>query len=408
MVDLLIENASQILTLARPGLEPPFAGRDAGELGIVEGAVAIDGGRIVAVGPDAVGTKADKVVDARKGVVLPGFVDCHTHAVFYGGRADEFEERARGVSYQEIARRGGGIRATVSKLRAASDEQLASAVKRHYDRFLRLGTTTIEAKSGYGLSTEHELRSLRALGIEHRIDVVRTCLAAHTFPEEFRKNPKGYVDLVCEEIYPAVVREGLAKYCDVFVERGAFSFEYGEKVLEAGKALGLRGRVHADQLSRNGGARLACRVGAITADHLEFCTKEDAVAMRNAGVIAVLLPAANHTLDQNERPPARAMIAHSCPVAVATDFNPGSAPTQSMPLMLNFACVRFGLSVAEAIVGATINGACATGVEDRVGSLEIGKQADVLVCAVREYPELAYWFGHNPVRHVVKNGELVR
>ncbi len=408
MVDLLIQNASQILTLARAGLDAPYAGRDAGELGIVDGAVAIEGGRIVAVGADAVGTTAERVVDARKGVVLPGFVDCHTHAVFYGGRADEFEDRARGVSYAEIARRGGGIRATVRKLRAASDEQLNAAVRRHYDRFLRLGTTTIEAKSGYGLSLEHELRSLRALGMDHQLDVVRTCLAAHTVPDEFHRNPRGYLDLVCDEIYPAVAREGLAKYCDVFVERGAFTFDDGERALEAGKAHGLRGRVHADQLSRNGGARLACRVGAITADHLEYATKEDAVAMRTAGVIAVLLPAANHMLDQQERPPARAMIAHSCPIAVATDFNPGSAPTQSMPLTLNLACVRFGLSVAEALVGATINGACAAGINDKVGSLEVGKQADVLVCAVRDYRELAYWFGHNPVRHVVKSGVLVR
>jgi imidazolonepropionase len=327
--------------------------------------------------------------------------------VFAGSRANEFEDRARGVSYQDIARRGGGIRASMRALRAASDEELEAAVRRHLDRFLALGTTTIEAKSGYGLSLEHELRSLRALGVEHEVEVVRTCLAAHSVPPEFKDDRRGYVDLVRKEILPAVAREGLAKYCDVFLEKGAFGFNEAQAVLETGRDLNLRGRVHADQLSHSGGARLACRVGAITADHLEFCTRDDTRAMREAGVIAVLLPAANYVLDQADRPPARTMITMSCPVAIATDFNPGSAPTQSMFFALNAACVRFGMSVAEAIVGATINGACAAGVQDRVGSLEIGKQADLIVCEADDYRELAYFFGDNPVRTVIKRGRVV-
>ncbi|MHC5030935.1 MAG: imidazolonepropionase [Planctomycetota bacterium] len=408
MVDLLVRNASQILTCAVDGVSPPLAGRHQAGIGAVEGGVAIDGGRIVEVGPAALEAEAKQVVDAGGGVVMPGFVDCHTHAVFVGSRADEFEQRAKGLSYAEIGRRGGGIRKSMAMLREASDDELADAVRRHLDGFLALGTTTIEAKSGYGLSLEHERRSLLALAVEHRVEVVRTCLAAHSVPPEFAKDRKGYVDLVCSEILPAIRKEGLAQYCDVFHEKGAFNFAQAERILTTGKKLGLRGRVHADQLSRSGGARLACRVDAITADHLEFCTREDAVAMRRAGVIAVLLPAANHYLDQEERPPARGMITVSCPIAVATDFNPGSSPTQSMPLVLNMAVVRFGLSVAEAIVGATINAACAAGVGDRVGSLEIGKQADLIVCDVADYRDLAYRVGANPVRTVIKKGEVVR
>jgi imidazolonepropionase len=407
MVDLLVRNASSILTCAVDGVSPPLAGRHQAGIGAVTGGVAIDGGRIVEVGPGALDVEADRIVDAEGGVVLPGFVDCHTHSVFVGGRADEFEQRAKGVSYAEIARRGGGIRRSMAMLREASDDELAAAVRRHLDGFLALGTTTIEAKSGYGLSLEHELRSLRALGIEHEVEVVRTCLAAHSVPPEFAEDRKGYIDLVRREILPAVRKEGLAQYCDVFHEKGAFNFTEAERVLMTGKKLGLRGRVHADQLSRSGGARLACRVDAITADHLEYCTREDAVAMRRAGVLAVLLPAANHYLDQEERPPARAMVTVGCPIALATDFNPGSSPTQSMPLVLNMAVVRFGLSVAEAIVGATINAACGAGVERRVGSLEIGKQADLIVCDVADFRDLAYYIGGNPVRTVIKKGAVV-
>jgi len=408
MADVLVRNAAQILTCAKEGAAPPLAGKDQGAIGVVEGGVAVERGRIVEVGPDALKVEAKRVIDARGGVVLPGFVDCHTHAVFVGSRADEFEERAKGVSYAEMARRGGGIRASMRMLREASDRDLAAAVKRNLDRFLELGTTTIEAKSGYGLSLDDELRSLRALGTRHRVEVVRTCLAAHVVPPEYDGKKAEYVKLVCEEILPAVVKEGLAEYCDVFLEKGAFNFEEAEKVLRAGKRVGLRGRVHADQLSHGGGARLACRVEGITADHLEFAGREDGVAMRKAGVIAVLLPAANYVLDQAERPPARTCITLNCPIAVATDFNPGSAPTQSMPLVLNLAVVRFGMSVAEAIVGATINAACAIGRERTIGSLEIGKQADLIVCDVPDYRDLAYYFGGNPVRTVIKKGRVVR
>jgi len=407
MVDLLVRNASRILTCAVDGVSPPLGGRHQAGIGAVTGGVAIEGGRIVEVGPEALEADAKEVVDAQGGIVMPGFVDCHTHTVFVGSRADEFEQRAKGLSYTEIALRGGGIRRSMEMLREASDDELAAAVRRHLDGFLALGTTTIEAKSGYGLSLEHELRSLRALGVEHPVEVVRTCLAAHAIPPEFSTDRKGYIDLVRREILPAVRKEGLAQYCDVFHEKGAFNFAEAERILLTGKKLGLRARVHADQLSRSGGTRLACRVGAITADHLEFCTRDDAVAMRRAGVMAVLLPAANHFLNQEERPPARAMITVSCPIAVATDFNPGSAPTQSMPLVLNMAVVRFGLSVAEAIVGATINAACAAGVGKTVGSLEIGKQADLIICDVADYRDLAYRAGGNPVRTVIKKGEVV-
>jgi len=407
MVDLLITNVVQILTCARPGVALFYGGNAQAHLGITEGGVAMDEGRIVEIGPDALKLQAEKTIDAKGGIVMPGFVDCHTHAVFVGSRADEFEERAKGVSYAEIARRGGGIAASMKMLREASDEQLEAAVKRNLDKFLALGTTTIEAKSGYGLSLDDELRSLHALGVQHDVEVVRTCLAAHTVPPEHADNRVEYVRIVCEEILPAVVREGAAEYCDVFLEKGVFSFAEAQQVLVAGKEAGLRGRVHADQFSHCGGARLACRVGAITADHLEFCTREDALAMKKDGVIAVLLPAANYVLDQEQRPPARAMITLGCPVALATDYNPGSSPTQSMWLVLNMACVRFGMSIAETIVAATINAACAAGVQKKVGSLQVGKQADVIVCEPSDYRDLAYYFGTSPVRAVVKRGRQV-
>ena len=409
MIDLVIQNAGQIVTCAPQDADPtaPLAGRNQGALAISSGGIAVQEGRILEVGPGVDRLAADHVIDAQGGVVLPGFVDCHTHSVFSGGRAGEFEDRARGVSYEEIARRGGGIRSSMTSLREASDEELEKAVRRHLDGFLALGTTTIEAKSGYGLSLEHELRSLRALATPHDVEVVRTCLAAHTVPPEFADDRKGYLDLVCNEILPAVAEEDLAAYCDAFIEQGVFSFAEGERVFQAGKLNGLRPRVHAEQLSHAGGIKLACRVEAISADHLEFCTRDDALALKQAGVIAVLLPAANYILDQAERPPARAMISVGCAVAIATDFNPGSSPTQSMPLALNMACVRFGMSVAEGIVGATFNAACAIDRQHRIGSIRPGKQADLVICAgLRDYRELAYFFGANPITTVVKRGRV--
>jgi imidazolonepropionase len=406
MVDLVIKNAAQVITCSRIGLEPPFAGNEAGELGLTEGGVAIEDGRIVATGPAAATMEAKEVIDAEGGLVMPGFVDCHTHAVFHGGRADEFELRARGTPYKTIAERGGGIQSSMRMLREASDEELEASTRKHLDWFLEHGTTSIEAKSGYGLSKKDELRSLRTLGLEHDVEITRTCLSAHTVPPEYKDDTRGYLEMVANEIFPVVVEEGLAKYCDVFCETGVFTFHESQLILEAGKELGLRPRVHADQLSQSGGCRLAVRVDAISADHIEYMSQKDAVAMRDADVMAVMLPAANYLLDQAERPPARAAINARCPIAVATDFNPGSSPTVSMPLTINMGCVRFGLSVAEGIVGATINAACAIERQNEIGSLERGKQADVIVCDVPDYREIAYYFGRNPVKTVIKKGRV--
>lgn len=408
MFDLLIKNAGQILTCSEPGVRPPLAGRYQGSLGPTSGGVAIQDGRIAEVGPQVADAPAREVIDAQGGVVLPGFVDCHTHTPFVGSRAHEFEERLKGVSYEEILRRGGGIRYTMKLVRETPDDALAAAVRRNLDRFLALGTTTIEAKSGYGLSLEHERRQLRALMQDHPVEVISTCLAAHAVPPEFAEDKAGYLKVVCNEILPAVAREGLAKYCDVFCEQGAFNFEESETVLRAGLAVGLRPRVHAEQLTRSGGSRLACRVNAITADHLEYATYDDALAMKNAGVLPVLLPAANHVLDQEKRAPARAMIGLNLPVAIASDYNPGTAPTQSMPMVMNLAAVRFKMTIAETIVAATINGACAAGVGDRVGSLEPGKQADIAICGITDFRDLVYRFGGNPVRLVLKRGRPPR
>ena len=406
MIDLVVRNASQILTCFVDGARPPYSGPLQAAIGLTEGGVAVNDGRILDVGPGAADQEAEEVIDAEGGVVMPGFVDCHTHAVFVGSRADELEDRARGVAYEQIARRGGGIRASMRMLREASDDELAAAVQRHLDWFLRLGTTTIEAKSGYGLSLEHEMRSLRALVADHPVEVVRTCLAAHFVPPEFEEDREGYLDLVCNEILPSIAQEKLAEYCDVFCERGVFSFAESERVLRAGLEVGLTPRVHADQLSNTGGARLAARVDAITADHLEFSTRRDAHEMRDAGVIAVLLPAANYALDQVERPPTRPFVHVGVPIAIATDFNPGSAPTPSMPLVMNMAVTRFGLTIREAIVAATINAACAAGRGREIGALAPGRQADVIVCDTPDYRDLAYIFGRNPVKTVIKRGRV--
>ncbi|MDQ3920035.1 MAG: imidazolonepropionase [Acidobacteriota bacterium] len=404
---LALFNCSQLVTLAGPGR--PRAGAELRELSIVEdGALLVRGGRIEKVGKRAeieplVGADC-RVVDAAGRVVLPGFVDAHAHPVFAGNRADEFERRAEGLTYREIAAAGGGILSTVRRTRAASEDELLAAALAREQWFLRTGTTTVEAKSGYGLSVEDELKMLRvvrrlngggesALSGGGKIAYVPTFLGAHEVPEEFRARRAEYVDLVINEMLPRVAAEGLAEFCDVFCEERVFTVEESRRVLASARALGLLLRVHADQLSLSGGALLAAEVGAKTADHLEHTDARGLAALKLADVQPVLLPGSVYALGSARYPAARAMIEAGLAVVLATDFNPGSSPTPSMTMILSLASTHLKMTPAEAITAATINAAHSLGRGDRIGSLEEGKRADFVVHDCSDYRELAYFFG---------------
>lgn len=413
--DLLVVHAGELLTLTGgpQGGEGPRTGEALGELGLIrDGAVAIADGLVAAVGlsADLLGTvRAAQTVDARGRVVLPGFVDPHTHLLFAGSRADEFEMRLRGATYLEIAAAGGGILHTVTQTRALSESALVDLGAARLTRMLAHGTTTVEAKSGYGLATEEELKLLRALhrlSALHQVDVVPTFLGAHAVPAEFAADPDGYVALVIEEMLPAVAEEDLAEFCDVFCEETAFSVAQSRAILEAGAEYGLLPKIHADELSDRGGARLAAEVGAVSADHLLFAAEDGLRAMAEAGVIAVLLPGTAFFLGLPYAP-ARRMIDLGVPVALATDFNPGSSPTYSMQMAVALACLGLRLTPAEAIAAATINAAWAIGLAEEVGSLEAGKVADLVILDATDHRALGMHFGVNLVDEVYKRGRLV-
>jgi imidazolonepropionase len=413
--DLLIVHAGQLLTLAGSGPEEgPRTGAALDHLGLIrDGAVAVTDGLIVQVGPttdvlDAVPQAAD-VVDAAGRVVLPGFVDAHTHLLFAGSRAEEFELRLRGATYQEIAARGGGILHTVAQTRLMSESALVDVGLARLSRLLAHGTTTVEAKSGYGLSTEEELKLLRALhrlNARHQVDVVPTFLGAHAVPPEFAGDPDGYVHQVIEEMLPAVAAEDLAEFCDVFCEPDAFTLEQSRAILETGAEYGFVPKIHADEFSDSGGARLAAEVGAISADHLLYASAEGLRAMAEADTMAVLLPGTAFFLGL-PAPAARRMIDLGVAVALATDFNPGSSPTYSMQMVVALAVLRLGLHPAEAIAAATVNAAHAIGMAEEVGSLEPGKVADVVILDATDYRALAMHFGVNLVEEVYKRGRRV-
>lgn len=410
--DLLIVNADELVTVAGSA-EKPRIGKQMRELGIVkDGALAIKEGRIIAVGKSSDVTKAyrgEEVVSAHGKTILPGFVDAHTHLVFAGSREDEFQMRVEGASYLEILGAGGGILKTVKETRKASVDRLADLAIKTLDVMLEHGTTTVEAKSGYGLTTRDELKILEAARRAnqlHSVDVVSTFLGAHAVPAEFKGNTQGYVNLVVEEMLPKVAASVLAEFCDVFCERGVFSLEQSKRVLAAAKVHGLRAKVHADEMSMLGGAELAADIGAVSAEHLLFCSAEGIKAMAAKGVVAVLLPAAAFSLMMGRYADARLMIDSGVPVALGTDFNP-SCLVENMQLVIAFACHFMRLSAAEAITAATINSAHAVGKGKDVGSLEVGKKADLIVLDVPNHKFLGYHFGVNLVDKVVKNGRVV-
>src|SRR5262245_876292 len=406
---LAIIGASQLVTLAGP--RRPRIEQEMRDLAIIrDGAMLIRDGRIIQTGAQNEIEKlidADcEVVDAVGRVVMPGFVDAHTHPVFAGARADEFEMRAAGKSYQEIAASGGGIRSTVIKTRAASEDELFKASRRYSEWFLRAGTTTIEAKSGYGLTLEDEvkmLRVIRRLGQETPLRYVPTFLGAHTVPDEYRDNRTAYVDLIVNEMLPLISREGLARFCDVFCESGAFGVDESRRILQAARASGMGLRVHADQLSLSGGSQLAAELGAMTADHLEYAGESQISTLKSADVQPVLLPASILMIGSRRYPDARAMIDAGLAVVLATDFNPGSSPTPSMLFVLPLASTQMKMSPAEAITAATINAAYSLGLGDEIGSLEAGKQADFVIHDCADYRELGYFAGiEHPVRVFVE------
>jgi len=406
-----------IAELATPEGREARSGAHLGKLRIVEdAAVACRDGRIVFVGTERDFRQSVEVepsgrtMDACSGTALPGFVDAHTHLAFAGWRESEFDERLRGATYSEIAARGGGILSTVASTRAASPEALSELIRERLDGMLALGTTTTEIKSGYGLSVEAELKQLdavRRVAQSHPMEVVATFLGAHTVPAEYRESRADYIELIVGEMIPRVAEASLARYADAFVDAHAFTLDEARRVLVTAREHGLGARLHADQLADDGAASLAAELGAASADHLEYASDEGLEAMARAGTCGVLLPAATFFLMMERRPPGRRLVDAGLPVAVATDFNPGSCPTESMEAVLWFACLWGGLTVDEAITAATLNAAHSLGLAEETGSLEPGKRADLVIHAVPNRYHLVYRFGVPRVRTVVAGGDVV-
>jgi len=422
---LAVLHVSQLVMLAGP--KRPRVAAEMAELAIIrDGGMLIRGGKIDSVGPsDEIEKKSHgaEMVDAGGRVVLPGFVDAHTHLIFAGNRLDDFERRARGESYEQIFKAGGGIWSTVEKTRAASEQDLLVQAKKHAEWFLRCGTTTVETKSGYGLTLEDELkilRVMRSLNEQSPLEIVPTFLGAHAVPRTVAQtilpasqdsqtglSASRYIDLVIDEMLPRVVKEKLAEFCDVFCERGYFDTEQSRRILTTATKLGLKLRIHADQLSNLGGAKLAAELETTTADHLEKTDGHGIAALKSAGVQPVLLPGSVYALGSPDYPRAREMIEAGLAVVIATDFNPGSSPTASMPMILSLACTQMKMSPAEAITAATINAAYSLDRGDKIGSLERGKLANFSVFDCEDFRELAYWFGIPQAHSVYVKGERV-
>jgi imidazolonepropionase len=410
MNTLAVLHASQLVTLAGP--KRPRVRSEMSELAIVpDGGILVRDGVLVAIGSSAEIENCatdSEIVDAGGRVVLPGFIDAHTHPVFGGNRLEDFERRARGETYEQIAAAGGGIWSTVEKTRAASEAKLLNQAKKHASWFLKCGTTTVEAKSGYGLTVEDELKMLRVicrLNEETPFEFVPTFLGAHAVPRECHADE--YVDLLINEMLPRVASEKLAEFCDVFCEHGYFDIEQSRRILTAAKKYGLKLRIHADQLTNSGAAQLAAELGAITADHLEKSDETGIAAMKYVGVQPVLLPGCVYALGSIGYPRAREMIEAGLAVVIATDFNPGSAPSPSMPMMLSLACTQMKMSPAEAITASTINAAYTLNRGDKIGSLEPGKLANFSIFDCEDYREIAYWFGFPQINSVYVRGQRV-
>ena len=410
-LDLIVRGAASIVT---PTGDGPRGGSSFGEVEQLEdAAVACDAGEIVAIGPEADlrgEARFRDELDARGGLVVPGFVDAHTHPVFLGTREDEFEMRNAGRSYVEISEAGGGIASSVRGVRGASTEVLLRQLLTRLDRFLELGTTTVEAKTGYGLTLEDELKCLRVIEAArelHPVELVPTFLGAHDFPPEYRENKSAYVDLVVDEMLPAVAESGLAEYADIFTEGHVFDLDSSRRIMARARELGFGLRLHVDQLTPLGGAQLAAELGAASADHLEHVSEQGIDALAAAQVVPVLCPLVPLYLGESQEAPGRRMVAAGLAPAVATDFNPGSCYVQSLPEVLSWAALRFGFSAAETLCAATLNAACSLGRGDRLGTVEVGKAADLVVLDLPNLAHLTYELGRSPVLAVVKSGRTV-
>ncbi|MGD8278396.1 MAG: imidazolonepropionase [Gemmatimonadota bacterium] len=402
MSTLLFRSVSQLVTC-----------RTADESSVESGALAVRDGRIEALGPEAdlVARFPDaETVDCEGGVITPGFVDSHTHAVFGAWRAGEYVLRSRGVPYMEIARRGGGILSSVRDVRARTEDELVELARPRLREMVRLGTTTAEVKSGYGLETAAELRMLRAmarLAAEGPVELERTFLGAHEVPPEYRDRPDAFVDLVIEEMLPEAAAGDLARFCDVFMEPGVFTGFQARRILEAAADRGLVPKLHADEFEGSGGAELAVELDAASADHLGAISDAGIRALAGSNTVATLLPATLFFLGKRDHAPARRLVEEGATVALATDFNPGSAPSASMPLVLTLACSQMGLDPLQAIHAATAGGARALRLDDGRGELREGAPADLIVWSVREYAEIPYRFGRPPIAGVWKRGDRV-
>jgi len=413
---LLITGASQLLTLGGRG---PRRGDSLSNIGLVkDGALLVCDGLIAGVGtraevealPEA---RAAERIDLGGRVALPGFVDSHTHLIHAASRAEEYELKIAGASYEEIARKGGGILNSVKKLRAATSEALKKRALAALKQFAAHGTTTLEAKSGYGLDVASELKILRLqkeLAADQPLEIVSTFLGAHVVPEEYKGKGGGaerYIKLIEENLLPEIGEKRLGEFCDVFCDRGAFSVEQSKRVLQAGRQWGLAPRLHAEQLSRTGAARLAILMRAASCDHLEKVNKSDIQALGKSETVATLLPGCDFHLGLKQYAPARALIEAGAIVSLATDYNPGTSPTLSMPMILSLACTQLRMTPAEAIAAATINAAYSLRREKTIGSLEVGKQADLAVFAVADYREIPYYFGVSRCWMTVKRGRVI-
>ena len=407
---LLIKN---IGTLQTPVGSCKHGGEKQGEnLKLHNAAILVEDGLIKAITSDGVlpeGCENAEVIDAQGALVTPGLIDCHTHMVFGGYRQGEIPLKLRGASYLDILRAGGGILDTVGKTRAATEDELYEKTKAFLDEMLSFGVTTAESKSGYGLDLENELKQLRVnkrLNETHKIDLVSTFLGAHAIPEEYKGKADEYIDLLCDVVLPAVKEQNLADFVDVFCEDSVFDVSQSEKMLRAGQALGLRARIHADEIEEIGGAVLSGEVGAISAEHLIATGEKGMASMAKGGVIADLLPCTSLYLNKTFAP-ARRMIELGIPVAIASDFNPGSCPSLNLQLAMTMGYVKYRMTPEEILTAVTINAACSCGMEEKVGTLEVGKQADMVIWNAPDMEMLVYRFGSNLVKTVIKRGEIV-
>jgi imidazolonepropionase len=405
MSTFAVVNCSELVTLAGPAR--PRVREEMRELGVIrDGAMVVRDGVIERVGPRREIDFPTEIVDAGNRVVMPGFVDAHTHPVFAGNRADEFEKRASGATYREISAAGGGIRSTVRKTRAATEDELFDAASRYTQWFLRDGTTTIEAKSGYGLTLDDELKMLRVIHRMTPIRAIPTFLGAHEIPDEFRDLRDDYINLVIHEMLPEARK--LAEFCDIFCEPHVFPVNDARRIFRAAKEHGFKLRMHVDQLENSGGAQLAAELGAVTADHLEHMDAAGIEAMRAADVQPVLLPGSVYALGSKRYPDARAMIEAGLAVVLATDFNPGSSPTPSIPMILSLASTQMKMTPAESITATTINAAYSLQRGHEIGSLELGKRADFVIHDFADHRELAYFFGVQSAQSVYIGGVRVK